>query len=346
MDASYLVWQAGAEPLSIEFSRLAVEEIRQACYAAGNGILRGGKGIGGLLYGTRLGSLWRVLAWRPIHCSYPRGEAFHLSSEDEFQLEANLAEPPPGEMILLGWFASHPRGGLLLSPEERRIHTVFFSSSDRLMITMRTRRSGELVMAVHLPPVHEPGQLEAIPPEFQVLPMPRAEFESAKKATNGAVLLPARDPRPQPVPPPVKTTYLAMGFSGVLVTTAALAVLGWQLTQTGLMASPDKLAARFSPPSRMLSLHAAMDGRRLEVVWDPRAYDPRELAFAAVIYASSSAERSLELDSEALVSGRVSIPVGERPSMVTLSIRTSKGKALKETVQFLAPPGRAGRQKK
>lgn len=346
MDASYIVWQAEGEPLTIEFSRLLVEQIRQACYSATNGVLRGGKGVGGLLFGTRLGSLWRVLAWKPITCSYPRGEPFHLSGADEIALETSLSEAPPQGMTLVGWFASHPRGGLLLSAEEQRIHAVFFSASERLMLTMRATRGGDLALAVHAPRFGEPGSLEARRPELKAAPMAKIDYEAVSAGIAGQREPRAFEGRDEAIPGPVKTTYFAVGFSGVLVATAALAVLAWQLTQTGLLASPGRLAASFSPPARLLSLHIGHDGSRLEVKWDPRAYDLNNLAFASVVCAGANFERSVELEREALAAGQLSIQMNEEPASVTLSIRTGMGKSIKETASLTKPPAAAETEKK
>jgi proteasome lid subunit RPN8/RPN11 len=332
-DSAYLVWQAEGGSLTIEFSSLVLEQIRQACFAATNGVLRGGRGVGGLLFGTRLGSLWRVLGWRLIECSYPRGEAFHLSGADEIRLESLLGEEPPLEMNLLGWFASHPRGGLLLSQEERRIHGVFFSASERLMITMRANRSGQLAMVIHSPSPGQSATLRAHTPELLVSPMTAEEIGATSRETNSRTEAPDYDASP-PGAPAAHTTYLAIGFSAVLVITAAIAVLGWQLTQTGLIPNPEAMAAKMSPPTRLLSLHAGHSGEQLEVNWDPRAYEQADLAFAAVTYESVATERSLELDAAALTGGRVSIPLKNAPLSVTLTLRTSKGRALKETVRF------------
>lgn len=333
--SAYLLWQAEGGTLTTEFSRLALEQIRQACCAATNGVLRGGKGVGGLLFGTRLGTLWRVLAWRPIDCSYPRGEAFHLSGGDEVRLESLLGEDPPLEMNLLGWFASHPRGGLLLSAEERRLHGVFFSAEERLMITMRATRSGQLAMVLHSPSPADGTTLRAHTPELLISRMAADEFELFSKEANSRAEAVDHIRLPATAAAPAHTTYFAIGFSGVLVVTAALAVLGWQLTQTGLLPEPETMAARMSPPTRLLSLHAGHASAQLEVNWDPKAYDPADLTFAAVTFESGTAERSFELDAAALMDGRVSIPIAIEPLSVTLSLRTAQGKAMKETVRFI-----------
>ncbi len=333
-DTPYIVWQAESTPLTIEFSRLALEQIRQVCFAATNGIQRGGKGVGGLLFGTRIGSHWRVIAWRPIVCSYPRGEAFHLSGNDELMLEAKLGEAPPGGTNLLGWFASHPRGGLLLSPQERHLHGVFFSATERLMLTMRATRAGELAIVVHAPESQQGGSLHPYKPELRVQPMPRREFESAAQGAlvREDFIKPA--PARQPVLPAAQSTYFAVGFSGMLVITAALSVLGWQLSQTGLLPAADVFVARLSPPTRLLSVHASHRALRLNVVWDPRAFQAKQPSFAVIKFVAGSTERSLELDSAALKAGSLSIALDHLPLSVTMIVRTANGGALKETVRI------------
>jgi len=331
-DAQYILWQAESEQFSVEIRKLTMEQIRQVCFAAAKGIYSGGTGIGGLLYGTLSENAYRILGWRPIEFRYPLGEDSPGSGADQLMFEQMLGEAPPDGTRLLGWFSSHPKGGFLLSPAESRIHSEFFSDEDRILLTIRPTRAGELVAVVHEVDAESDGLLRPCVPELRIQPLSGSELSAfphadlvEPAASKASVLAAAR------------SAYLAVGFSVLLVMTAALAVLGWELSQSGMLPSSGVFAARSSQPKRLLSVHARHASRRLDLEWDPRAYEKAKPSFATITLLDGSTERSLEIASGALKTGRASIALNDLPRSVTLLIRTASGGTFKETVRIVQP---------
>src|ERR1035437_10425517 len=107
-DVKFASWSVVESPITIEYSLIAIEEIRHAVAEGFQRLSRGGIEVGGILYGTREGRAGRVLAMRPIACEHARGPAFLLSDKDRIVLNQQLASDAEdqhlGGVIAVGWF--------------------------------------------------------------------------------------------------------------------------------------------------------------------------------------------------------------------------------------------------
>src|ERR1700733_10588633 len=105
-EARFGSWNAAGSPVAIEYSLVAIEEIRHEVAEGFQKLSRGGMEVGGILYGTREGRTIRILAMRPIACQHARGPAFLLSDEDKKALEEQIEQASTdahlAEMICLG----------------------------------------------------------------------------------------------------------------------------------------------------------------------------------------------------------------------------------------------------
>src|SRR5437867_794236 len=99
-------WTVDQSPVSIEYSLVVIEEIRQEVSQGFQKLSRGGIEVGGLLYGTREGRVIRILAIRPIECEHARGPGLLLSDNDRQvlgeQLERNQKDPYLEGFICVG----------------------------------------------------------------------------------------------------------------------------------------------------------------------------------------------------------------------------------------------------
>ncbi len=328
-------WHEEGGVLAIEFHRVALEQIRQACLDVPRGPQSRGSGVAGLLLGTRLGDYWRVHGWQRFDCGSSRESPFQLDgAADQARLRQQILELSAGEHQLIGWFASHARGGLDLTQVERSVHAEYFSGVERLMLTARISRHGDMMLQIHFPAARLDDRLLARPPEIRVVPMPAALFPAAR---SGQVEPPriAAAPVPAALHSRVQSTYLGFGFAAVLVIAAALGVLYWQATQDAPALSPDAApAASATRPGRLLSLHAEYRPPRLTISWDSRAYEAAEIAAATVVCSGDSFSRRVRLGDAAIRRGRASIPLRRPPGLVALTLRTRDGREIKESVSF------------
>lgn len=335
----FILWRADGDSLAVEFSRLVLEQIRQACFAASSSQAPDRHAIGGVLLGTRLGTFRRVLGWQMIERGCATGQPFQLNEEEEIRLRKQLKESSRNGMETVGWFASRTRGSLVVSQEERRIHELLFNESEQLMLTTRILRSGDLTMAVHAPSQKHDGLLRAREPEIRIVPMSRSEFEAALAvAEAGPVEAPAA-----PIPPAPVTgkhsTYFAFGFAIFLVAAAAIAILAWQMRHPAQPAAAGAVVSGAEAhPMRLLSLHAQHESSRLTVEWDPLAYDVSEIASASISLITGSRARDYRVGPAALRKGRFSIALKRPPSAVILSLQRAGRNAIRESVSFAVPP--------
>ena len=90
IESGYGVWTANACPLQIEYSHGLIEEIRHLVAEGFQKLSRGGMEVGGLLYGTREGTVMRITALRSMVCEHARGPGLLLSDADRQALTAQI----------------------------------------------------------------------------------------------------------------------------------------------------------------------------------------------------------------------------------------------------------------
>src|SRR5262249_49287247 len=130
-DARFGSWSAAESPVTIEYSLVVIEEIRQEVAEGFQRLSRGGVEVGGILYGTREGRTVGILAMRPIACEHARGPAFLLSDPDkrllEEQIQRSSEDARLTDMSCLGWFTSHTRSEIILTESDIEIYTKYFT---------------------------------------------------------------------------------------------------------------------------------------------------------------------------------------------------------------------------
>lgn len=136
-------WNFPDVPLAIECSAAALEEIRSQ---AGDGLrklARRGLEIGGVLYGTRRPEAIRIEAVRPIACQHAEGPGFVLSQTDGAELREQINDskddPELKNLVLLGWFVSHTRGGTELTEPDVEIYSTYFPEPWQVTLAVHPR---------------------------------------------------------------------------------------------------------------------------------------------------------------------------------------------------------------
>ena len=134
-------WSAGAQKRVIEYSRAVMDEIR---LRAGEGFARLREGqveVGGVLFGTRRDGVLRILAVRPIECEHASGPQFVLSKRDETALAelllASGGDPTLAGLEPAGYYHSHTRDGIWLSPADVQLFNRFFPLAWQVALVVR-----------------------------------------------------------------------------------------------------------------------------------------------------------------------------------------------------------------
>lgn len=100
----------------------------------------GGMEVGGLLLGS-LGPGLTISGFEPIACEYATGPSFQLSPEDKQTLAKRIAyyasRAGEGGQRVVGWYHSHTRSGLALSPDDIALHNEFFPETWQVALLLR-----------------------------------------------------------------------------------------------------------------------------------------------------------------------------------------------------------------
>jgi hypothetical protein len=101
----------------------------------------GGLEIGGVLYGQREPGRIIVKTARQLECDHALGPAFRLSQADEERLKALMsapgADPELQGLETVGWYVSHTRSGLELTPHDLEIFSRCFTHPAHFVLVIK-----------------------------------------------------------------------------------------------------------------------------------------------------------------------------------------------------------------
>lgn len=102
---------------------------------------------GGVFFGTHSDRAIRIETWRPIACEHSQGPSLIFTGRDRVELaclievarrSADLKELEP-----LGWFVSHPRTGVSLTPSDIEIYNGFFPYPWQVTLALQPATNGK-----------------------------------------------------------------------------------------------------------------------------------------------------------------------------------------------------------
>lgn len=141
---SFEIWGGQQSPIAIEYSLMALEEIRQEINQGQQKVVRGSLESGGILYGTRDGHTIRITTIRPIECEHEQGPQFVLSSTDRSALAEQLTRQQSARglegLVCLGWFVCHTGGEIALTDHDRDVFSSFFRDPWQVTLVVRPGR--------------------------------------------------------------------------------------------------------------------------------------------------------------------------------------------------------------
>jgi proteasome lid subunit RPN8/RPN11 len=159
----------------------------------------GGNEVAGVLFGTRRDDLIRILTWRPIACEHKDGQGLQLSYNDRMnlavQLEMARRTPDLKELRPVGWFVSHSRGAVSLSPADVEIYNSFFPESWQVMLVICPQGNSRAQAGFFAREAEDKLQSDASYQCFDLEPLGLAPDAIAEEAQPAPALPPV-----QPVP--------------------------------------------------------------------------------------------------------------------------------------------------
>jgi proteasome lid subunit RPN8/RPN11 len=137
----FATWSAAQTPVVVRYSRTVLNEIRLEATDKFMSIPRGGVEVGGVLFGSIQGDQVTIHARRPLELEYETGPSFVLSRTDEERLRDLLANSSEDlqlrDLEPVGWYHSHTRSDVFLSPEDIHLHDRFFPGCRQIALVVR-----------------------------------------------------------------------------------------------------------------------------------------------------------------------------------------------------------------
>ena len=137
-DHATVTWSTPECPFSIECNSRALDDIRLAVTDAFFSLPRGGAEIGGILLGDWQEGRLTISHYAALDCEHALGPSFTLSLSDETRLQELIrAASGSGAGLVVGWYHSHTRTGVLLSESDLTIHNRFFPESWQVALVVK-----------------------------------------------------------------------------------------------------------------------------------------------------------------------------------------------------------------
>lgn len=345
MDQNASLWRVPECAVAVASSPEVLDEIRLAAVEAFYAFPRGGAEIGGILLGAHDNGTVRIAARRALECEHAFGPSFTLSPKDLARLEALLAECGGGELKAVGWYHSHTRSEIFLSPQDLEIHRRYFNEPWQVALVVRP---GSMMTRAGFFGRAADGALrtDASYHEFIISPLgARPMVRPAAAATTGCATAAAPAAAPQPelpaapepprftlAPPPRVRRFgrraALMGAGAVCLATAA--------------ATRDRWLDALAIAQTAVSLNAWDQEGTLQVRWESRAGAVRRARAGALEVQDGTLHSLVTLTPERLKTGRISYERQSPRVELHLWLEQPNGSRVQESLTFVGklPPPR------
>lgn len=290
-------WRPENGGAPIRYSTAVFEEIRLEAVDKFMSIPRGGVEIGGVLFGEADDAgVLTVIARRQLTLEYLTGPSFHLSAGDEETLRAMLEQAGSDASLAgltpVGWYHSHTRSDLLLSPEDLEVHRKFFPGPRQFAMVIRPEKLKPARAAFFVPDAG--GRLAASPAQ----PVFLLETVRATLQAPPAPEKPAETPFvfAAPPTPPVRASRKWRVAAAAAIAAALLAGIGWLRVSSSSAAATAPVALRVS----------ASPGNQVQIEWNHASPDVRAATRGALeIQDYRAGKLMVPLDRDSLQKGNV-----------------------------------------
>ena len=365
-DVRFASWSVAESPVTVEYSLVALEEIRQEVAQGFQKLARGGVEVGGILYGARDGRNVSVLAIRTIQCEHARGPAFLLSDADREALEGQIRhereDPRLEGMICVGWFLSHTRSEIMLTDSDLEIYSAYFGAPWQVTLVVRPGRGGamragffvrepdgtvrsessylefnlpdRLAGVLDRPPRPDRTYAEKTPTERNSLERRPPPYT---RAEGGTATVPARRETPQVIQPPPVAAIDGPQFLPSPPPKAKWPwLVGWLLGVAVLVAVLLQYVGVLSPHVAPISLSVAERDGQLLIEWNHNAKPITTAAKGSLAIVDGGDVRNVPLSAQDLARGNFSYQRNSGDVEVRMVVTSSSGEKLgEEASRFL-----------
>jgi TonB family protein len=255
----YYLWDEPETSVSIHLNYQTVERLQIEVLRGLDSNNHGGVEIGGILLGRREQSVGRVNTFIeefvPVPCGYSGGSVYRLSDGEARKFERTLelckSEATKSSSVL-GFFRSHLRDDVFLSPDDLFIAQHFFTDPDNVFLLIKTLPSRGCTAAFFF---WEDGRIQ---PEcaYNEVPLSPVQIGPATCGVKQMVELPT----PAPILPSVRRRPAVARAIGIGLALATAGGLGYWM-KSGVLRGPAAGAVS-------LELHVERSLDHLSVIWN------------------------------------------------------------------------------
>jgi hypothetical protein len=139
----YFVWQVPGKPVAVHLHLGVIDGLLPEIMRGLGAVPKRGAEVGGLLIGTiepGNPSIVRVNDFECVECAYKRGPSYLFTDEDgpEFEAACKRRQPDASpNAYAVGYFRSHTRDGLSMTPEDIEIMDEFFPDAAQVALLIK-----------------------------------------------------------------------------------------------------------------------------------------------------------------------------------------------------------------
>ena len=331
--ADYYHWEEPGRGVNLYLRSTMVDRLQNEVARAG------ANEIGGILIGRPAGQGGDLVIedFVPVARSNSDGLLYNLSDNDTLTLEAALlrAAFATGSSIL-GYFRSHQRDGLSLSPADLSLINSYFQDPASVFLLVKPLHGSKTCTAGFF--FWEDGRVQ---PEFSALevalggpPVTEPAPEPAPEAVT--------QPSPQPAPalvtpaPPADHFWRDLFLRAAIVTFAAITVVFAVLTYLGTRTN--RLPATSPAPTpALLGMQLRRTPVGVSLTWNPKAPEISAADRASLFIRDGIRHKVVELDKTQLVTGSVLYTPAGDDVQFRLEVYTPEGQSASQSVRLLLP---------
>jgi proteasome lid subunit RPN8/RPN11 len=322
----FAVWQVPGKSRPVIYSQTLMYELARQSSRAYQSFPNGGSEIGGVLFGIVDQEEIRITAAREVPCEYRHGPCFVLSPSDEETLQHVIGEsasdPDLRGLVPVGWYHSHTRSPISLSPEDVRIWNRFFAQPWQVALVLRPQQNEPTRAGFFFRPESGPVRIDSSYKVFQadsgltsaetvqnlvdaVLNTPNAEGGTAPEPVDVAVPEPPEELFHRPRR---RSAWKWLGAVGIAALSVAVGAIYLKRTQSPQPAKP------------ALGLRLVDRGGQLRAVWDATSPIVVNAERGAIEIQDGAEKTRLPMNSDLLRGGSVPILRPRGDVEVTLEV--------------------------
>lgn len=324
-----------------------MDELRAAAVDGLQRLARGGLEVGGVLFGVQRDSGIRILTWRPISCEHALGPGFQFSPRDHLDLK-RLLEEAPGDPDLqglkpVGWFVSHTRSDVSLTPSDQEIFGAYFPEPYHVTLVLHPTQTGPARAGFFARESNGDLKTDASYQEYLIQPLHRgaARRELPPAAPAQRALRTAQEPEVQVQPTPVRAAPVQPPQFGTWERRTTSRRWLWMLPVClALIIGGVFVKQKYLSPTQSFSLRIYEAAGTIQIVWDVNAAPIRASHLGVIDIKDGNESKRLALSDDELHQGRKNYVRHSGDVELRMAVYPV-GSTVVEEFAYFVDPGRA-----